>query len=169
MRDQAIGEAPQHRAVGAEQIERGHVAPAFEVEHLPAAGIGQMCKRRPKNIADLCIGRERHALVDGIRKTGHLDGQGRARHIVQPAEVLRAMQLETEFLAGLALCRVFEVAVTGFGCAAGKGNVARPRIGRMRGALDEEEIEIIRARVENRNDSRLRFIRFRTKPGSVRR
>ena len=59
--------------------------------------------------------------------------------------------------------------VAGFGCAAGKGNVARPRIGRMRGALDEEEIEIIRARVENRSDSRLRFLRFRTKLGAVRR
>ena len=109
LRDHAIGQSPQHGAIGTEQINSWHIVPTFEIERLPPRGIGEMCKRRPENIAYLVIGRNFNAFRNRINKTGHLDGQRRARDIVQTTEILRVAQIETEFLAGLALSRVFEI------------------------------------------------------------
>ena len=94
-----------------------------------------------------------------INKTGHLDGQRRTRDIVQTTEILRVAQIESEFLAGFALSRVFEIWIIRFGCATGKSNMPRPRILGMCGTLDKEKIEIIPSRMKNRSNSRLRLIR----------
>lgn len=128
-----------------------------------------MCKRRPKNVAYFIIGRNFNFLINRINKTGNLDRQRRARDIVQTTEVLRATQIKTEFLASLALSRVFEIGIIGFDCTTGKGDMPRPGVCRMRRTLDKKKIETIPSRVQNRSNSRLRFIRFQTRIGLIRR
>ena len=78
--------------------------------------------------------------IDEGRDHHDLGGGGPAPAIVQPTQGFGGSERQAHFLEDLPLCGRAPVRVSRVDPSAGKGHVARPRIQRMLGALDEKQL-----------------------------
>jgi hypothetical protein len=158
--DEAVGEPPEQGPSRSEQVDgwKGALAAVLVegVLHL-VLRCAKLVEGDPEGIFDFDIGHQFSANANAVDKSRNDYREVDAGDIAEMAETVGAVELESDFLEGLALGGVAGRVVVCFNTATRKGDVAGPGIVGMFGALDEEQARSVYFLTEDEGDGGVVF------------